>query len=387
MCLPHEQKSFSKQPILSERFAMSATYQLYKPLASLDQLIMYLSATICRTYDTECRAQLALLRTAGSLDVDYDAISNSLRIAAYWDWATWNATLRRKSTSDALEVGILNSEKADEPEEISLSGLLTVVGEDSKPKSTMFSFPSRHHATPGGSLTTNFRAAFRQPTGLHPTLEIGLSASTLEPPDESCALHAYFTLPSSVFIDRYQFSDPLFLASHNLVALRSLSGATDLEAPIWATSQWGSAALFELAHPEEPTSGQIKNNTWIASIPFHARYLPPSDNGIRTAKIPWPAVFWACRSDEGHLMSVNPFDRTNLGYDGLFSPKTLFRHIGSMPGPETLVETLELPVLNKAKTGLVSMGTTAVVLLGFLWVIWRLVSGSQRRVQKAKKVQ
>jgi hypothetical protein len=369
---------------------MSAKYQYYKPLARLTRLIGYLSSTVCEPSDTSCHAQVTSLAQASSLDLDYDTISHALRISAYWDWAVaadgsqgvWDETLRLQPSSDALEVGILNVEKPTEEEEIALSGLLTVVGEDTKPSATMFSFPSRHHAASKQSEDVSFETSFRQPTGLHPTLELKFPSNALVQPDESCALHAYLTLPSSVFIDRYQLSDPLFLASQNLVALRSLSGATDLEAPVWTTPQWGSAALLELAHPGTPS---INNDTWIVTVPLHTRYMLPSTDGTHNAHIPWPAVFWACEAEDGLKMAVNPFDRTNIGYDGLFGPKTLFHHIGAAAETKTLMETLEIPVLDQTKSRYVEMGTGVAVLAGFLWVMWCLVRPASVKAEKAGK--
>ncbi|KAG9531599.1 PIG-X-domain-containing protein, partial [Aureobasidium melanogenum] len=383
-------QSFSTPPILSERFAMSAKYQYYKPLARLTRLIGYLSSIVCEPSDTACYDQIMSLAQASSLDVDYDTISHALRFAAYWDWAVaadgsqgvWDETLRLQPSSDALEVGILNVEKSTEEGEIALSGLLTVVGEDTKPSATKFSFPSRHHTGSKHSAELTFETSFRQPTGLHPTLELKFPSNALSQPDESCALHAYLTLPSSVFIDRYQLSDPLFLASQNLVALRSLSGATDLEAPVWTTPQWGSAALLELAHPESPS---VNNDTWTVTVPLHTRYMPPSTDGTHAAHIPWPAVFWACEAEDGLKMSVNPFDRTNIGFDGLFGPKTLFHHIGASYEAKTLMETLDIPVLNETKTRFVELGTGVAVLLGFLWVLWCLVRPARKGLQKADK--
>ena len=69
------------------------------------------------------------------------------------------------------------------------------------------------------------------------------------PPSTTCALHTYLTLPSPLFADKYQLStsDPIFLGSHNLVSLRSISGETDLEAPDYLVEKWGSNLLLELA--------------------------------------------------------------------------------------------------------------------------------------------
>ena len=97
-------------------------------------------------------------------------------------------------------------------------------------------------------------------------------------------------------------------------------------------------------------------------------------------------------------MSVNPFDRANLGYDGLFGPRTMFYHLQPTAvgnGNGSLVETLRVPVLDAGKTEWVERGTVVVVLLGFLWVCWRLgvvwwVDGSgegmgERREERASK--
>lgn len=76
-------------------------------------------------------------------------------------------------------------------------------------------------------------------------------------------------------------------------------------------------------------------------------------------------------------MSVNPFDRVNLGYDGLFGPRTMFYHLQPMVagnGSGGLVEMLRVPVLDTWRTGWVEVGTVAVVVGGFLWVCWTLVA-------------
>lgn len=258
----------------------------------------------------------------------------------------------------------------------------------------MFSFPSRHHPLPATARST-FRVASQQPTGLHPKIDITLPRRSLKPPGDSCALHAYWTLPSSIFIDRYQFSDPLFLASQNLVALRSLSGDDDLEAPDWILHRWGSAALFELAHPEN-AHGDSAN--WTVTIPTHLRYLAGPQISTdapdqATVKLPWPTVFWACEAEEGLKMSNNPFDRVNLGYDGLFGPKTMFYHIppaGDVSDPADLVLEVKAPVLEPKNSGLVRFGTALAVILGFTWICWKMFSGvregNAKDGEKAKKM-
>lgn len=228
-------------------------------------------------------------------------------------------------------------------------------------------------------------------------MSISISPAALErppaPSDATCALHTYLTLPSTIFGDKYQLAttDLLFLESHNLASLRAISGETDLEAPDWAVKHWGSTWLFELAPPTN-TDTPIPSN-WTATIPLHLRYLEPSESGYRSTRVPWPVVFWACTAEDGSKMGVNPFDRTNLGWDGLFGARTMFYQL--RPQSDLLVEELNVPVLRlKDGEGLfqarnIEVGTSIVIMLGFLWVLWRLLrvgtKDSQRNAQHDKK--
>lgn len=211
-------------------------------------------------------------------------------------------------------------------------------------------------------------------------MSISMSQAALErppaPSDSTCALHTYLTLPSTIFGDKYQLAttDLLFLQSHNLASLRAVSGETDLEAPDWAVQRWGTTWLFEMAPPTTDDTPSPSN--WTSTIPLHLRYLHPSESGYRTAQVPWPVVFWACTAEDGAKMGVNPFDRTNLGWDGLFGSRTMFYQLH--PQADRLVEELEVPVLRlKEGEGLfkarnIELGTSVVIVLGFFWVLWRL---------------
>ncbi|KAL9093282.1 MAG: hypothetical protein Q9165_004023 [Trypethelium subeluteriae] len=335
------------------------------------------------------RAKISSLLNVDQLDIDCDIISHACVLNAYWAEPTkgkqWEEHIETKETSGTLEVGILTNEKPLEPEELSLSGVLTVVGEDDRP------------------------------TGLHPTLQLTFPSGTktLIPPDPSCALHAHLTLPSTLFIDKYQLQDPLFLASQHLRRLHSVAGETDLEAPNWAISRWGSAVLLELAHPSVPLSSTAEGGTsadagaqsdaevvaaaagedWTVSIPLHLRYLEPRANasGMSAVDVPWPVVFWACAAEEGTKMRVNPFDRTNLGYDGLFGPRTMFYHVppvAQATAAAALVERVPVPVLDLGGARYVELGTVVAVVVGFAWVVWKLlaVGGKEEKgVQGVKR--
>lgn len=414
---------FSKPQILSGRFAQMSTWQWFQAAPLRDGAGRWILSKVCDGAGPEddaksCRGKLDAISSASHIDMDFDAISHALTVTAVWSpfGAGVNTsdlqqngarTIRRTRQDDRVEIGTLQVEQSDEPEELSLGGFLTVIGDDDAPSRlynstncmmylltcpdpTMFSFPSRHHPLPASSRSS-YTAAFQQPTGLHPKLEITLSRRNLSPPKDSCALHAYWTLPSSLFTDRYQLSDPLFLASQNLVALHSLSGEEDLEAPDWIIDRWGSAALLEIAHPLTAI-GDDANLT--VTIPTHLRYLAASPNdtssGQKTLQIPWPSIFWACEAEEGLKMSNNPFDRVNLGFDGLFGPKTMFYHVPPASDGERLVSEIQVPVLDPDSAGYVRFGTAVAVLMGFAWICWKMVKnvggGLQERGEEGKKV-
>jgi hypothetical protein len=82
-------------------------------------------------------------------------------------------------------------------------------------------------------------------------------------------------------------------------------------------------------------------------------------------------------------MGVNPFDRVNLGWEGLFGPRTMFFQLH--PGVDRLqsrgiVADIPVPVLQVTEEGSwysrtseqVELGTVIMIVLGFLWILWRL---------------
>jgi hypothetical protein len=366
---------------------------------SLQQLVNYIREKICKTSSDQqtCEDQASALARASYLDIDFDIISHALVINAFWATAPYFNMWTEKIASDTkgpsssidsnskIEIGVLNAESTKEPEELSLAGFLTVLGEDEKASPTHFSFPSRHHPLPSDDTST-YSVSFKHPTGLHPTMQLTFSTKkTLQPPrDDGCYLHTYLTLPSYLFIDKYQFNDRLFLDSHKLVALHSIAGETDLELPDYAIDKWGSAALFELSSPPPSSSGSTSgaDSAWNVTIPLHLRYLAPAHNvsGIVTVPVPWPVVFWACTASEGTKMNVNPFDRIHLGFDALFGPRTMFFHIPPNSAPASgsgvqegvLLSDLKVPVLDLDRAWYVEIGTWVVVLAGFGWLLWKL---------------
>jgi hypothetical protein len=99
-------------------------------------------------------------------------------------------------------------------------------------------------------------------------------------------------------------------------------------------------------------------------------------------------------------MNVNPFDRLHLGYEALFGPKTRFMHIppsnfkstgepGSFgeKGKGSLVEWINVPVLDLRSTAYVEYGTIGIVLLAFVGLTWVLFGkvGSVKKVEEQRK--
>ncbi|KAI8940798.1 hypothetical protein NX059_002061 [Plenodomus lindquistii] len=399
-----------KLPILSERFSMSTTSQYYAFLKSISDFSENIESKFCQADDKYCRGLAKDLLTATSLDIDYDTISRAVVLTAAWPTAPtsegWSEDIALPHKEATVEIGVLSHEPNADPEDIQFGGFLTVLGQDTAPKATRFQTPTRHYpllSTTPSSLTPElhpltYTVSLSQPTGLHPTLLLTFPKAHLTPPNPTCKLHTHLTLPSYLFIDKYQFNDALFLTSKNLKSLRSLAGATDLEAPDWVVRQWGSAALFEVAHPKAASSSSSSSSSttngddasnWTINIPLHLRYLPASPTQHTRVPLPWPVVFWACRADEGAKMSANPFDRVHLGYEALFGPKTRFMHV--QPAPVgALVEWIDVPVLDTRGTAWVEGGTVGVVVLAFLglcWVLFGRGKGEERKVEGGKKEQ
>ena len=313
--------------------------------------------------------------TASSLDVSYDAEAKTLKFAVVWPLRS-HTLIAPVSEKRRVEIGILG--EGDPPNmkahEIGLSGTLTVLKESKEPSPALFSFPARHRLTTG-----KFSAKFLEPAGLHPTLQVNITSHEAPKAEGGqCTPYIYLTLPKAIFADRYQLADELFLASKNLVASKYTTLPVDLEAPAYTTKVWGSNVLLELAQP--------KTGDWSAEIPLHLRYQKPSESGEVSIDIPYPVVFWACDSGEGMTKAeTSPFDRSGLGYDGLFSTKTSFWHV--MPRPQVgprILNAVTVPALQNNGIPYIGLGTAAVVGLGLLWILIKLAFGGRSSTPEAK---
>lgn len=120
---------------------MSAFSQYYQPLPSLQYLVEFIQNKFCPiSAKHSCREHVHALYEASYVDIDFDSISHSLVFNAYWATAPrgegWDEKIETTRYSNSIEIGILNNEKPDEPEEQRLGGLLTVIGADTKPSTS-----------------------------------------------------------------------------------------------------------------------------------------------------------------------------------------------------------------------------------------------------------
>lgn len=106
-------------------------------MPTLKDLITYIQLKICPPHDEECLDKASSLSAVDYLDIDYEAISQSLVLSAFRHEppypGTWTAKFQKSGESAKIEVGVLASEKSAEPEELSLGGFLTTIGESTKP--------------------------------------------------------------------------------------------------------------------------------------------------------------------------------------------------------------------------------------------------------------
>ena len=344
------------------------------------------STTLTKNWSSE---RLDEMDSATSIDISYalepKTHQPALILSAYWSPRSWDRTTITKlvpssSNKERIEIGIFSNEPPERPEEVKLAGYVTLLGEDSKPKATMFSFPSKHH-----SHDAKYGASWIEPTGLHPNLGLEVDNSIPPKSGEECRLYAHLTLPPAVFADRYQFTDSLYLASKNLSSLTWISSPVDLEAPVYAEAAKVSSLLLELAPPRP------KNETWTAEIPLHSRYLKPSKSGYAKAEIPAPMLFWACEAED--MEGRNPFVRQGMAVEKLLPEKSVFYHLGLADG-ESSYKTVTVPVLSTEYEKYIESGTSLVIMLGFGWVMCKAVqvlmgvgygSGSQKAVTAGKK--
>ncbi|KAK6350680.1 protease B nonderepressible form [Orbilia javanica] len=369
--------------------------QLYAPDANiLSNVLKPLANKICGPSKKACKDKVLALNTATSLDLKYDAKSQTLDVNVIWATSdgnardgSWDVQIKPETPTDKVEVGVLtNGGKTSGEEEISLRGKLAVVGQDDELNPALVTFPSRHHAR-----QSIYMADFNRPTGLHPKLEVTLALGGNSPAD-GCTLNAYFTVPQPFFVDPYQLEDEKLMRSYGINKIKVVEGETDLEAPTWAMSKWGALVLAELDVEQYLSTWEKKRSPMEFTLPLHLRYMPTHPEKLsETATLPWPMVFWACPSEQWNKMSTNPFDRRMLGYDEYFPEETYFYHLTPKLINSTHSQSsLEVPILNSVDSQLIEWGTMGVIVVGFLWVFGTIIgsflrSGGKKAAEHQKK--
>ena len=115
-------------------------------------MVTYVEQKICPSLGEACYIKAGLLKSADYLDVDFDTISQALTLITFQhrpqNLGLWNEQINNHGGTTRVEVGVLANETPREPEELSLGGFLTIIGEDDKP-----SIPTDVKAVYGHQLT------------------------------------------------------------------------------------------------------------------------------------------------------------------------------------------------------------------------------------------
>jgi hypothetical protein len=139
-------ESATKMPVLSERFAMSASLQFYAYFEHIASIAETLNHMLCgEKQDAYCGNMVDEMTLASYIDVDYDAISQAVVVTAGWPHGhegekSWNDEIRLPSKDATVEIGVLSLEGNPDPEDIQFGGFLTVLGQDERP-STFLATP------------------------------------------------------------------------------------------------------------------------------------------------------------------------------------------------------------------------------------------------------
>lgn len=138
--------SWTRPPVLSERFASTPSYQYYFPPTIRQRTSEIFLKEVCSGQSSslgDCSPLLEELKYADYIDVDFDAISHAVTLTAFWSADSAidapsiaqrrQRTIKKLKVDDRIEVGVLTPETSKEPEQLSLGGYLTVIGENDHP--------------------------------------------------------------------------------------------------------------------------------------------------------------------------------------------------------------------------------------------------------------
>lgn len=120
--------------------------------------------------------------------------------------------------------------------------------------------------------------------GFHPTSTTRIHLPHFE---SNCSLHLYFSLQPLIFVDPYE------LAHHEQFYTFKHWGTSNIELPVSAVDEGGSAVLLDIYFPEGAKEVEV-------ALPLHLRYGNPakaSSSGHQSVEMAWPKGFLACQSE------------------------------------------------------------------------------------------
>jgi hypothetical protein len=131
--------AFTSPPLQSVQSASPASKQYFYYINSLQDFSIWIQKNVCGEDGIPCRLRARDLEKASSIDIDFDAMSQSMTLKTIWtrpngDDGKWYETLSKgKNAGDTLEVGVLMNEPPEEEETLRYSGFITQVGKDRSP--------------------------------------------------------------------------------------------------------------------------------------------------------------------------------------------------------------------------------------------------------------
>lgn len=234
--------------------------------------------------------------------IEFDVLPrNQIQLRALWAQSFhengWHLNITSYEGS-RIEIGVFERGSGEDKDEHALEGVRMVLGEHDDFEPTMFTFPHRHHVLKSGLIKTELHPA----NGSHPVMLTHLPSSSVKGlvdrtiDYETCQLHALYTLPKEVFVDKYQLTQFAQFKSGGIKEVRGIWGETDLEDPAYKTPAWGSLLLIDVPKSTKATT---------LELPLHLRYMEPVIGGGKTeVDLLPPELFWACENTvEGRFPS------------------------------------------------------------------------------------
>lgn len=260
-------------------------------------------------------------------------------------WISLPSNISLSKSNVRKEIAILQPKRLGT--DIELAGIRSVISSEEfiPPTKTLIYVKPRHQ-----SINETIKFNLETPVGLHPTLQL---SNIQSPPlsEDNCKLFWISTVTNRLIFDKYQIDT-------NKFKLLSSWGDTDLEAPVWKVSNWGSLQILEVLDKEN------------LKMTYHSRYIQPTINS--ETELLNPSLFYACDSEgliEDHeLITLNPFDTYGLGYDSFFDKDTVFYHFQNAEG----ISKFNIPTAEVTDYKKIHFITTAVVLLGTFYLLFKM---------------